>query len=871
MKKHYLSLTLLVFIMCFIGVSCTDNEIVADRIYLSDEWKLQQSTKIHQDGIVLSSEGAKVQDWYDVRIPSTVMGALTNAGLFPDIMFGTNMEDVDRTQFDVSWWFRTEFKLPALNKEQHAFLNFDGISYYANIWLNGVLIASRDEVYGPFRQFRFDITSFAKENNTLAVEVFRAESGDPNIGFVDWNPRPADESMGIFREVYVSLSGQIAMEHTRVTSKVNTETLKEAWLTIETEVVNLLNKEVNGNLTGKIEGREFSVPVSLAPNERKKVIVGSDEVSMLYLDNPRIWWCNNLGNPELYELDLQFKTGNTVSDKQNITFGVREIKDFYNEQGYRGFILNGKKVLIKSAGWTDDIFLRDTPQTNEIQVQYVKDMNLNSIRFENIWGTSRSIYDLCDRYGLMALVGWSCQWEWEVYLGTKADEFGGIITPKNIELVTKSFEDQVLWLRNHPSIIAWYVGSDFIPRPELEKNYLEILSRIDDRPYVASAKSGNSTVSGPVGMKMAGPYEYVGPKYWFEDTRYGGAYGFNTETGIGAQLPVYESIKKMIPEDKLWPINDVWNYHCTTSTTAMGNLDELTNAMDNKYGKAKNLSDYLLKANAMNYESTKAMFEAFRINFPDATGIVQWMLNSAWPSLYWQLYDYYLIPTSAYYGVKKGNQPQQLIYNYNNRSVYAINECIDKSIDAKAIVRLYSESSTLLLEDEIPLNITSNTFERIFDLPKLETNAFLSVQLIDNEIIAENFYWLSAKEDVHDYKNSEWWVTPIISYADFKNLANIKQASLNVSTNIAEVNGKLLVTAELENPLESIAFFTQLMLKDEKGDIIFPAFWCDNYVSILPGEKRTFECLLEKPIVAENALTLTVSGWNVPEQIINVK
>ena len=867
MKTFHLSSLLFILAICFAVVSCTKKEkILADRIYLSDEWLIQQSTKINKDGSALSSGTIKAGDWYLTHVPTTIMGALTNAGLYSDIFKGTNMKDIDKTPFNTSWWFCKGFELHQLSKDQHVFLHFDGISYSANIWLNGKRIASRKEVYGPYRQYAFDITELVQKVNILAVEVFRAQPGDPNIGFVDWNPRPADENMGIFREVYISLSGEVSMEHPRVVSKVNTETLKEAWLTVETKVVNQSDEAVKGKLVGKMEGHEFSVPVSLEPHEQKMVVVTPKEASMLHLTNPRIWWCNNLGTPELYNLDLKFKTGSEVSDQQTITFGVREIKDYFTEQGYRGFMLNGKKVLIKGAGWTDDIFLRDTPQSNETQVQYVKDMNLNAIRFENIWGNSQNIFNLCDRYGIMMLVGWSCHWEWEEYLGKKTDDYGGIKTPEEMDLIAKSFEDQVLWLRNHPSIIAWFVGSDKMPRPELEKRYVEILSRTDGRPSIASAGSGNSTVSGPVGMKMTGPYEYVGPNYWFEDTKYGGAYGFNTETSIGAQLPVYESIIKMIPSDKLWPLNDAWNYHCTASVSAMHNLDALTKVIDNKYGNAKDLPDYLLKADMLNYESTKSMFEAFRVNFPASTGIIQWMLNSAWPSLYWQLYDYYLIPTSAYYGVKRGNMPQQLIYNYKDHAVYAVNEYINRSMNQKAVVRLYSEDSKLLLEKEIHLNTAPNTSEKVFDLPKLTGNAFLSIQLMDNKLIADNFYLLPVQPDVHDYAYSEWWVTPIKTYSDFKGLANMDRTPLKVNTSVKESYGKVIVTAELENPSQTIALFTKLLIKDEKGEIIFPAFWSDNYVSLLPGEKRSFDCSLDQPLTANKRLTLFVSGWNVPEQ-----
>lgn len=236
--------------------------------------------------------------------------------------------------------------------------------------------------------------------------------------------------MGIFREVRVVMNDEVSMENSAVHSKVNTETLDEAWLTVETQLTNESEQAVKGQLIGTLEGKTFSIPVSLAAGESKIVRVTSKEADVLHLKNPRLWWCHNMGKPEMYGMDLAFEIDGKVSDKETINFGVREVRDYFTEEGYRGFLLNGKKVLVRSAGWTDDIFLRDTPASNEIQVQYVRDMNLNSIRFENIWGTSQNVYDLCDRYGLLVLVGWSCHWEWDNYLGSSCDEFGGIKSEK---------------------------------------------------------------------------------------------------------------------------------------------------------------------------------------------------------------------------------------------------------------------------------------------------------------------------------------------------------------------------------------------------------------------------------------------------------
>lgn len=855
-----------------LGLTSCHNQITSNgSLLLSEDWQVQSSAKIALTGEQLSMPETKVKDWYKGKVPSTIMGVLTENGLYKDVLKGMNYKNINKALFDTTWWYRTTFEMPHIKKGEHTSLLFDGISYGANVWLNGKQIATRDSLHGPFRRFKIDITDAIKEKNALAVEVFRAQPGEPNIGFVDWNPRPADESMGIFREVRIITNNEVSMNHVAVHSKVNTKTLNEAWLTVETELTNMSDKQVEGELKGTIEGAFFTIPVSLKANETRILKITSEQAAALHLMNPRLWWCHNMGNPEMYKLNLEFRTNNNVSDQKTIDFGIREIKQYFTEEGYRGFLLNGKKVLIRSAGWTDDIFLRDTPETNEIQIQYVRDMNLNSIRFENIWGTSQNIYDLCDRYGLLALVGWSCHWEWENYLGSPCDEFGGIKTEQQMDLIARSLNDQVLWLRNHPSIIAWYVGSDMIPRPELEKRYLAYLSKIDDRPYVAAAKDITSELTGPTGMKMAGPYEYVAPNYWYSDKAPGGAFGFNTETGIGAQLPVIESIRKMIPENKLWPINEEWSYHCTTSASAMNNLNVLTQNITLRYGKINDLTDFLRKADLLNYEGTRAMFEAFRVNIPRTTGIVQWMLNSAWPSLYWQLYDYYKIPTSAYYSVKKANNNQQLIYDYGKRTIFAVNEG-SKVKQLKAKMLGYDLNGKLLFQEERKIVAPPYEVTEAFKVPAIKDNTFLMLQLWNeqNEFLTDNFYCLAPAEDTYDWENSSWYDTPRTKSADFSKLTSMPQADCKVDVQIRKDGDKELVEVKLENSFSALAFFIRLSLKDTKGELYTPVYWQDNYFSLIPGETKTIKCLIPQSANFKTPAILTVSGWNVSEKKITL-
>ena len=324
------------------------------------EWQVQSSEKVSQKGDILSTPAAMTDGWIAAQVPSTLMGVLTANGIEPEALTAEDYARIDKTQYEKSWWYRTTFSLPALKEGEHVLLNFDGISYRANVWLNGQQIANSQEMVGAFRQFEFDVTREASQENVLAVEVFRAQPGDPNIGFVDWNPRPADESMGIYREVRVKTCGNVTLSHSAVRSKINTETLDEAWLTVATELRNLTDQPVEGIVRGTADGHAFSCPVTLAAGERKRFVLPSE----IHIEHPRLWWCHNMGKPELCDLHVEFVENEKVSDSEDIRFGIRETHSYLTDEGYRGFMLNGRKVLLRGAGWTDDIYLRDTPETN---------------------------------------------------------------------------------------------------------------------------------------------------------------------------------------------------------------------------------------------------------------------------------------------------------------------------------------------------------------------------------------------------------------------------------------------------------------------------------------------------------------------------
>ena len=777
----------------------------------------------------------------EATVPSTVAGALADAGFYPEnLLDGRNYEKADRSLFDDEWVYRTTFEGKP-GKGQHMELVFEGLDYYADIFLNGTQIASSDTTAGVFIRRAYDVTELLKSSNTLEVKLRWAQKGDLNHGFVDWNPRPLDQTMGIVRPVTLHTTGAVSVEDVYVVPDLDVETFATADLSVRVTLCNKEDKPVDVTLEldlsdyDKATGHSGVFTVSLGAGETKEVTLTPEEMEILHLDNPSVWWTWDFGTPSLYGLDVKARVKDEVSDSKDVTFGVRKIESHLTEDNYRQFTLNGRDILIKGAGWTDELFLRDTPESIERQVRYVMDMNLNLIRFENIWGKEDTVYDLCDKLGVLALVGWSCQWEWEDYCGLPEVSHFGCINGKEVEdLAVRYFHDQVVRLHNHPSIIAWMTGSDRIPNPGLEERYLAIFEKEDYRPYVCSAKNMKS-LAGWSGTKMEGPYEYVGADYWYKDTKAGGAFGWNTETGIGANLPQLESLKKMIPEESLWPLSDVWDYHCTTSGSAMNSTKQLQETVNGLYGGFDGLEDFVRKAHAVDYDGTRAMFEAFRVRVPKSTGIVQWMLNSAWPALYWQLYDYYGIPTAGYYGTKKACEPVQLLFDYGDRKVYAVNERLEPRT-LTATLKVYDAASKLIGEESKPVTVGYRDVVPVFDLKRFDGKPhFVALALSDGETpVADNFYVLPAKDNEYDWKKTNWYITPITRYADLGFAFTQAPAEVEMTVDGDKVT--------LTNKSDVIAYQNILKAKDAAGNLVAPANWSDNFFPLLPGQTKTVTC-----------------------------
>lgn len=905
LKINLRTLFVLLLVPSFLYVGCRKAPVGSDAkvVSLTSDWKMQPTNKLKGiEDKAISENSFDAQSWYKAEVPGTVLGALALNDVIEDPTFGVNMQKLDTVKYKLNqpWWFRTSFKVSADELKKSVSLRFNGICYRADLWINGKKVADKNDFAGTYRQFTFNVNPYIQEGeNTLALRVVRYADGEYSLNFCDWNPLPADRSMGIFREVFLEVNDGIKVRSPFVYSKVDTASKSAADLFIQAELVNSTDKSVDGVVRANYEVGQVEKRVTVPAHDTLHCVFTPEEFKQLSVKNVELWWPNGMGKAKLYNLKTEFIAGNKILDSVDKKYGIREIRSYLNADKNRTFEINGKFVLLKGGGWADDIFLRDTRKSVESQMRYIRHMGLNSIRCEGFWGKDESLYDLCDEYGVLVMIGWNCIWEWEEYLYKPCHEkYGGPVKPdgtvrtEDVELLAKMWKDQMLWLRNHPSIYLWMLGSDKLPCPELETKYVELFKKYDpSRPYATSAGGAGtennkivaevpivSEISGPTGMKMLGPYAWTPPHYWFTDTMLGGAYGFNTETCPGASIAPLASLKKMMPESALWPIDKkYWEYH--TGRNEFTSLDRDINAINARYGKSSNIEDFAFKAQVNNYEIMRPQFEAFIAHKPKSTGLVQWQLNSAWPKLIWQLYDTYLQPNGSFYGVKKACTPLHAIYRYGFNDIYLGNEDLQTAKNLTVKIRVFDIHSKQIFADQWQGEIPSNISKFIYKLPEIKNLTpvyFLDLRIYnqDNKEVDNSIYWLSTKADVLDYEGSKklpWaYYTPTKQFADYTALNQLPKVKLNYQYEYTKDDQFGKIKLVVKNTSAAIAFFNFMDVIDQQTKLpVLPVYWDDNYVTLLPGEERTYEAKFflsdfkgEKPVVE-------IRGWNVDKTTLN--
>ncbi|MBV9343671.1 MAG: glycoside hydrolase family 2 [Gammaproteobacteria bacterium] len=849
------------------------------------QWQIQSSAKAPQSGAEVSAAGYATRGWYPVSGRATVMAGLLENGTYKDVFYSDNLRAVEEPDssgnlFVIPWWYRTEFVQAAGGELTHTLLRLNGIIASADVWLNGQLVADRTAIAGAYPVHELDVTRWVHPgSNILALGVHPADPRKSlSIGWVDWNPTPPDNNMGPWRGVDIVRTGPVQMRFPQVRSTLSSPEPSQAALTVTVEARNLDATAHDATITGVVAGVSLRRTIHLAAGQTQTVSFNPQSDPGLQLRHPQLWWPIGMGAHPLYRLQLSAAVAGALSDRVSATFGVRSVSSRLTPQGYRQFLINGQPVLLRGAGWAPDMFLREDPKRMEAEFSYVMNLGLNTIRSEGKLEDAR-FYDLADADGIMVLPGWECCDKWESWAKTGGEPWDAA----DEKVAAASLASEARLLRNHPAVIGFLIGSDNAPPPALARMYVDTLRAADwPLPIIAAAIEQGTAETGPSGLKMLGPYAWVPPAYWYAD-KLGGAFGFDSEVSAGASIPLLEDLTRMLAPQELealWKDPQARQFHASAAWSTFARLTSFDNALAKRYGTPRSLADYVAKSQLENYDNVRAQFEAFNAHTDaskPSTGVIYWMLNNAWPSLHWHLYDYFLNPAGAYFGAKVANEPVHIQYAYDTRAVLVVNHTLAGEHGLQASIRVRNLDGSLPYERRLrDLDIPPNGMRQLLTLPApagLSRTYFVELELAaaDGKPISRNVYWLSTQPDELDWAHSNWYLTPVTRYADLTALQSLPEATSEVRATVSREAGQELLTVTLSVPAASktVALFQHVSVRRSAGgEPLLPILWSDNDVTLWPGESLT----LTAQLPAAQAVTpvVEVSGWNVPTRSIAI-
>ncbi|KAK6832714.1 hypothetical protein RU639_003918 [Aspergillus parasiticus] len=844
-------------------------------------WHLQSALHAPSDLTDLSLPTAhNVSSWYRISSRATVMAGLIQNHVYNDthLFYSNNLATVDQTIFRAPWLYREELRLLAPPKGQHMFLITHGITSKADIYFNGKQIASNATQQGSYGGHRYDITPFVRTGkNVLLIQAHPTNYlRDFAQGFVDWNPYPPDNGTGVWRDVELKQTGPVSMSSPRILTDFIGVHTENVTATIKVDIKNHEDRIANGVVHGTVQAQDkgsrtvaFSKQFKLEPY--KSATVSIDVV----LKNPKIWWPATWGKQPLYTVKAKATVGqNKISDIAPPTqFGIRHVTSKLNSYNDTEFSVNGYPFHVRGGGYSPDMFLRfDLEHLRKI-FRYMLDMGLNTVRLEGKQ-EHPELYDLADRMGLMVMSGWECCDKWE---GWKYNnEANGVKwTEKDYPIAEATMLHEAEMMQAHPSMLAFLIGSDFWPDEKATNVYVNALNRMDwPNPIIASAsKRGYPKLLGPSGMKMDGPYDWVPPNYWYHD-KLGAAFGFGSEQGPGVGTPELGSLKQFMSAqelESLWMKPDQPQWHMAKNDSPFADRSLYNEGLFARYGPPTGLEDYLRKSQMADYEGTRAEFESFAIRqnaSRPATGVVYWMLNGAWPSLHWQLFDYYLRPAGSYFGTKVGARLEHVAYDYETHTVHIINHSLKNFGKRNVTVDLIDLEGTSMHHESIATYTTPTSSKQVatvHEINKIKDVGFLRLTLKDSvkgTTISRNVYWLPPNTESLDWDNSTFYTTPVTKYTDLTALNKMPAANVSTSMKMTvSKHGSTFGEVTLENKSDIPAFFMHLTVSDENGQELAPVYWSDNYVTLFPREKLTLTVKFQGKKWAA-----TLSGANVEKR-----
>jgi exo-1,4-beta-D-glucosaminidase len=884
------------------------------KIELGENWKLASATEAQSEDAAISVAGYKDARWHPIhRMPATVLEILQEDGVYSNLYVGTNMLNVPQDLYKQDWWYRTTFKAPT---GDFYTLEFPGINYRAEIWLNGQKIADTNQMVGMYAAHELNVTPWIKRGsrNVLAVKVTPerliqdvdgVELADSWYDWINWKylgykgrkrvntgagvSFVPDRNAGVWKPAYLRVTGAVSVNHPLVNSEL---LLAEstARLTVFAGLRNLTTHPVSGTLKGTISrpGKpaiHFEQSVAdLGAGEEREVEFAPEKFSGLVVKNPDLWWPYTMGDPALYDLQLNFVRNETLSDSSHIRFGIRKITQLRdNDESFPdigkggNFYLqvNGRDFLVRGGDYTPDLLFRYDPEREADILRYAKDLGINFLRWESKI-SSEHIVELADEEGIPLMFGWMCCNQWE-----KWNQW----SEEDRRVAPKSLRSQIRMLRPHASVFVWANGSDGLPPENIRKEYHQVLSELHWQnavvDTVASFTRGLNGERAWDGIRMEGPYCWRPPNYWFSG-KYPATVGSTIEQGDNEHIPTLESLKKFIPADKLWPINDTWFMHAG----AWGGNSTLSNirlALNHRYGPSTNVEDFVRKAQVAHYENTRAQFETFAASgWATHKMVGYWMLNSHWPSFYGNLIDYYLKPDGAYYGAKKGLRPLSVAFDYyaigdnSQARIIAFNQTPRDVQGLRVRVRIYDLNGKV--RDDRSTNgiaISFNGATPVMTLPRYPESSpvfFVRCQLFDGagKLIVDNTYWQSQKDDdLGARANDRVMTLRQDKWADMTTLNAMPPVAVEMQASQTKIGKESHVLIRLRNPSGRIAFFERATISTKRdGDEILPILYDDNYVTVFPGETVEIHGIVPK---GDKPRWVKLEGYNTPLISVPIK
>jgi hypothetical protein len=838
-------------------------------------------------GKMLSTPGYQLKKGVDAIVPGVTFSAYVAAGVEDNPEWSDNIYLVDETKYNRPYWYRTEFATPAHAAGERVWLNFDNTHRYAAFFFNGVKLSGTDattrDVSGHMMRTRYDVTNLlAAEGEANAVAVLitdptqkktRTAAGAYGNGASpsymsaagwDWMPYIPGRLSGITGNVYLRITGETVIDNPWVRGRRLDN--GDGDVSVQATLKNVADQARDITLKGTITpgNIEFSKTFTVEANSELTVMVDHDDFPELIISNPSLWWPNGFGDQNLYTCTLETVADGVTTDSRDVSFGIRsyEWRTVKNSENYDVLQLyvNGKRVYVKGGNWgISEYLLRCHGEEYNTKLRLHKEMNYNMIRLWTGCVTDEEFYDYCDRYGMMV-------WDdfWLFY------SFFGVDEPAAFKANAR---EKVLRLRNHPCIAMWCGANESHPADELDTYLRELITDADgnDRQYKSCSNDEGLSGSGWWSNQTPDRYfESASNALAFGDFRFTdtSGYGMRTEIGMGT-FPNFESVNLFMPADKQWPLpsdddlqnNDetIWNRHFFGKEGGNASPAQYKNTVNNQYGASSGLQEFCDKAQLLNIESMKGMYEAWNDKmWNDASGLLVWMSNPAYPSFLWQTYDYYYDTTGAYWGAKSGCELMHVQWNSHTGSVKVVNTTGEALNNATVTAQVFNASGKELTSaaQTATLSVPESSVKEAFTLAVKGGAAsgirfvLLKLTAADGTLLSRNCYW---------HNNASTY--------NYTALTTLPAADVDYTLEATDVDGVYNLTME-NNSTAAVAFATRLRFVDAvSGDRILPVYMSDNFVSLMPGEVRTIS--VEAPVnLLNNCVNLLAKQFMKDETVV---